>query len=276
MVTKILKSENLAVPVGFTEEDINLDAPRLFTDEFHLYYLYIMTTHGLSGYSLAVTTSTRKDIRQHFIQSNATATELYDQITDVLLSKGIYSRAPFIPYDKVDFIKSQNFLTGWFGERRPLNAIEINNIFFNLKKSIMAKALITGFSQVAKNKDVVNFFANAKDIAHKHIEIFSSVLQEDDLPLPTLWDSDITTSTIPPFSDKLMMYHAGFLLQTAVGYYGAALATSMRPDLFTHYSRIIAENLKEGEDWANLMIRNGWLEQAPQAPDRKAIAKEKK
>lgn len=72
------------------------------------------------------------------------------------------------------------------------------------------------------------------------------------------------------------MYHVGFLFQTAIGYYGAGLGTSMRPDLGAHYSRIIAEDLKEGEDWMNIMIKMGWLEQIPQAPDRKAIAKEKK
>lgn len=275
-VSKILKQENLAVPVGFTDEDVHLEAPRLFSDSFLLYYLYIMSTHGLSGYNLAVATTTRKDIRQHFIQSNTTATELYDQITDVLLSKGIYSRPPYIPYDHVDLVKSQNFLTGWLGERRPLNAIEINNIFFNLKKSIMGKVIVIGFSQVARDKEVINYLINAADVAQKHIEIFTSVLQEDDLPAPTQWDSDITTSTVAPFSDKLMMYLAGFLFQTAVGYYGAALATSMRPDIATHYARIISEDLKEGEDWANIMIKNGWLEQVPQAPDRKAIAKEKK
>jgi len=275
-VSKILKQENLAVPVGFTDEDVHVEAPRLFSDPFLLYYLYTMTIHGLSGYNLAIATSTRKDIRQHFIQSNTTATELYDRITDVLLSKGIYSRPPFIPYDHVDFVKSHNFITGWFGERRPLNAIEINHIFFNLKKSAMAKVIAMGFSQVARDVEVVNFLINAADIAQKHIEIFTSVLQVDDLPSPTQWDSDVTTSTVSPFSDKLMMYLLGFLFQTSVAYYGTALATSMRPDIATHYTRIIAEDLKEGKDWANIMIKNGWLEQVPQAPDRIAIAKEKK
>lgn len=264
------------MPVGFTDEDVNLEAPRLYSDAFHLYYLHIMTTNGISGYGLAITTSTRKDIRQHFIESNQSATELYDKTTDVLLSKGLYSRPPYIPYEQVDFIESQNFLTGWFGERRPLNAVEINNMYFNLKKTIMVKALLTGFSQVAKTKEVIRFMSNAVGLVRKHIEIFSSVLHEDDLTTPTHWDSDVTTSTVSPFSDKLMMVHTGFLFQTALGYYGAGMATSMRPDLIGHYSRTIAEDLKEAEDWANIMIKHGWLEQVPQAPDRKAIAEEKK
>ncbi|MEW9674402.1 DUF3231 family protein [Ammoniphilus sp. 3BR4] len=191
------------------------------------------------------------------------------------MSKGLYSRPSYVPYERVDFVKSQNLLTGWFGERRPLNAIEINNIYFNLNKSIMARALAIGFSQVAKTKEVIDFLTNAIAVAKKHIEIFSSVLEDDDLTTPIHWDTDVTTSITSPFSDKLLMHQAGFLFQTSLGYYGAGLATSMRADLITHYSRTIAENLKEAEDWANIMIKHGWLEQAPQAPDRKELAKEK-
>jgi hypothetical protein len=276
IIRNILNRENHAVPVGFTDEDVNLEAPRLYADTFHLHYLHGMTTNGMTAYGLAIATSTRKDIREHFIKSNMSSMELYDKITDVLLSKGVYSRPPYIPYEQVDFVKSQNFLAGWFGERIPLNAVEINNIFFNIKSINMAKALFTGFSQVTKTEEVTQFLTDALAVLRKHIEIFFSVLNEDNLTTPAHWDSDVTTSTVSPFSDKFILYHTGVLLQAALGYYGSGMATSMRPDLVTQYARTIPEDLKQGSDWAHIMIKHGWLEQVPQAPDRKEIVSEKK
>lgn len=38
-ITKFLKSENFQVPMGFTEDDVNLNAPRLFSDQFYSFTL---------------------------------------------------------------------------------------------------------------------------------------------------------------------------------------------------------------------------------------------
>jgi hypothetical protein len=48
-ITEFLTQENFPIPKGFTEEDINLNAPPLFTDTFMLVYVHIMTLHGLTG-----------------------------------------------------------------------------------------------------------------------------------------------------------------------------------------------------------------------------------
>ena len=273
-LTHIFNKENFPIPLGFTENDVNLEAPPLFSDIFWLIYLHDMDMHGLSGYSIAFSTSIRSDVSKHFYRCNIEAMEIYEKTLDLLLSKGVYHRPPCISIpENVDFVKSQNFITGWLGERRPLSCIEINNVSYNLEKSIMAKTLLLGFSQVGKSQKVRQFLARGVDIAQKHIEIFSSVLHEDNLPSPPMLDSYVTNSTTAPFSDKLMMYHTGFLFNVAVAYYGVALATSMRPDLATHCERAILEDIKAGEDWMNIMIKHGWLEQPPQAEDRKELAR---
>lgn len=56
-IREFLDQEKYPTPVGFTEEDINLNAPPLFSDLFMLFYMYIMTLHGLTGYAGAVGTS---------------------------------------------------------------------------------------------------------------------------------------------------------------------------------------------------------------------------
>ena len=73
---------------------------------------------------------------------------------------------------------------------------------------------------------------------------------------------DVTDSTVPPFSDKLMMYLTGFLFGTAIAYFGAGLGATMRSDLVLNYEEFILEDLKLAEDWTDLMVKNQWMEQA--------------
>ena len=51
-LTTIFKEEQIPVPTGFTyEHDVNLNAPRMYTDIFMLTYLTHMAQIGLVGYS---------------------------------------------------------------------------------------------------------------------------------------------------------------------------------------------------------------------------------
>ncbi|MEW9672775.1 DUF3231 family protein [Ammoniphilus sp. 3BR4] len=274
-LTGIFNEEHFPIPYGFTDEDVDLSAPRLFSDTYWLFYMLEMTIHGLAGYSVSLTTSSRSDIRDFYTQCNAQSTELYNKTMSVLLSKGIYSRPPYISTPKkADFVHKQSFLSGWFQGRRPLNAIEISNIFFNLKKDIASRALQIGFSQVAKSKEVRKYMVRGQEMTYKHINVFSSILHESDLPSPKHWDSEVTNSTVPPFSDKLMMFHSIVLVNAAIGFYGAGMAVCMRRDLITQYQRVITETQQYAEDGANIMISHGWMEQTPQADDRVELAKD--
>jgi hypothetical protein len=44
-------------------------------------------------------------------------------------------------------------------------------------------------------------------------------------------------------------------------------------DIVPSFERLIAELLKYAEDGSNLLIKNGWMEEPPQADDHEAIAK---
>lgn len=276
-VSEFLTNENYPIPHGFTEkEDVNINAPRLFQDPFYLYYLYIMTMQGLTGYSLSVGTSIRSDLRKYFITCMTETMMLFDQSIDAMLTKGLYTRPPIIsPPNSIDFVKDQSFLTGWFGERRPLNCIEIGDITFNLAKMHQHAALKVGFIQVAQSKDVRQFIMRGLDISNKHIEIFESLLHEEHLNYPISWQSMITNSTSPPFSDKYLMYQILLSTQLSIAYYGYAISVSSRRDLGAHYARLNIELIQFAEDGAKLMIKNGWLEQPPQASDRETLAKTK-
>jgi Protein of unknown function (DUF3231) len=275
-VTGIFTEEKHPLPHGFTNEDVDINAPRLYSDDYILRYIYKMSTLGLSGYSVGSTLAVRSDIHKYFRECIIEYTELLKRALDVLLSKGLYIRSPYIPIpEKVDFVTKQSFLTGWFGERRPLTSIEISYLYENIKRNAFGGATLIGFSQVAQNEKVKQYFVRGKEIANKHIEVLSSVLRENDLSAPMTWDSEVTNSTTQLFSDKLMMYVTTSLITIGTGYYGASLGASTRRDLGVHYGRFITEISQYAEDGANIMIENGWLEQPPSASNRDELVNKK-
>lgn len=275
-IKEFLEGEKYPSPIGFTDKDVFPNAPRLFSDVFMLFYMYIMTLHGLTGYAGAVGTSIRKDQREYFIQCNTDTLELYNKIMDVMVHKGIINRPPNINApQEADFVTKQSFLTGWFGDRRPLNAVEVSGIYFNMQKTIAKIVLEIAFSQVAKSKEVHDYIKRGEKICDRQYETLSSILFESNLPAPRKWDSEVTSSTIPPFSDKLMLFHIVTLVATASGYYGAAFAISQRRDLGLKYELLIADMTRYAEDGANLLIKNGWMEQPPTFDDRKKLSNQK-
>ncbi|MGG3563097.1 DUF3231 family protein [Neobacillus rhizosphaerae] len=276
-ITLFMLKENYPIPRGFTEkDDVNIHAPRLFQDPFYLNYIYIMTLQGMTGYALSVSTSIRSDLRKYYITCMSETMELFEQSIDLMLSKGLFTRPPIItPPDSIDFVKHQSFLTGWLGDRRPLNAIEIGDITFNMLKMHLHAALKVGFIQVAQSKEIRQHFMRGLDIANKHIKIFESVFKEDKLNSPISWQSMITNSTSMTFSDKYMMYQIQLSTQLSLSYYGSALSVNARRDLGANYTRLSLELLKYAEDGANLMIKNGWFEQPPTASDRESLANRK-
>ncbi|AJI20379.1 DUF3231 family protein [Priestia megaterium] len=275
-IVTFIENEGFPVPIGFTESDLNKGTQKLFTDTFCLNYLHIMTLHGLLGHTTSLGVSVREDLRYFYDSCDNDAKRMYHQTIELLLEKGEFQRDPyFYPAKNPEYISSQDFSDGFFGKGRRLTATEIISISFNLKKSIMAKTLSIGFSQVSQSKEVRKFLEDSEKTADNQIQSLSKIMHADNLPVPKSWETEVTNSTDAPFSDKLMMYHIGFLFQAAQNYHGAGLASAMRTDLVTAYEGTILKNLMVTKKWFNIMVKNKWLEQPPLAPNRKEIAREK-
>nr|WP_180321198.1 DUF3231 family protein [Metabacillus halosaccharovorans] len=275
-ISSMLKNEGFPIPIGFSESDLFKGKQRLFTDIFCLNYLHIMTLHGLLGHSTSLGVSVRKDLRFLYDSFNNDAKNMYHQTVELLLEKGNFQRDPlFYPAENPEYISNKDFTDGFFGKGRKLAATEIISISFNLKKSIMAKTLSIAFSQVAQEKEVRKFLSDSEKTADGQIKTLAKIMQADNLPVPKSWETEVTTSTESPLSDKLMLYHIGFLFQAAQNYHGAGLASAMRTDLVTAYEGTILKNLMVTKKWFNLMVKNKWLEQPPLAPNRNKIASQK-
>lgn len=274
MVTEIFQKENYPIPQGFTENDVNLDALRLFTDKLYLLYILNMGEYGMTTYSLALSLSDRSDIIQYYTTCMDETKKLHNWAKEVAKEKGILTRAPSIPKpEQIDFVKDQSFLAGYIGDQRPLLGVEIGSLVYNARRNALGQALITGFSQVAQGKKVRKYFEQGREIAGKHLEVFSSLLNQNYLSSGTMnLTSGVTDSTVSPFSDKLMMYHVAALVASSIGQYGVSMSTSPRHDIGVKYSRLIMEISKYTNEGAKIMIDNGWMEQPPEAANRKDLA----
>ncbi|USK54209.1 DUF3231 family protein [Cytobacillus solani] len=272
-IPKLLKSANFQVPIGFTEKDVNLKAPRLFSDQYILFYSYIMTIHGLTAYSLAVTNTERKDIQDYFFECTVTSKELFQQIVALSKTHPNFSSVPGIPSSAGgEFIESTGIISNLIGDKRPLNSSELSTIFFNSKKTGFIMSLSLAFSQVAKLEEVRNFMLKNVKLAEKDVQSFDSILQQEHLPVPERWDAEITEAKVSPFSDKLLMFHAAFLVNAALSYYGAALGSSFRSDIILNYYTVFNHAMEAGMMCYKIMVKHGWMEKQPEAIDRKSLA----
>jgi hypothetical protein len=273
-VKNIFIQENFPIPIGFIDADVNLNAPRLFSDDYLLAYAQHMAQLKMDVFAMALSHATRKDIRVFLRECISSAMELLERSTDLMLSLGIYVRPPIIPYpDHVDFVEKQGYLTGFLGPRRPLNTTEIDQLFFSIHRNALGESLLLGYSQVAQKQEVRNYMRRGVDLGSKHNALFHDILNEADLPAPRIWASLVESSTVAPFSDKLMMFQVALMNQAGFGYYARAQATSARRDIAATYMRLMAETAKYAEDGANITIGNAWLEEPPHAPDRRQLAK---
>lgn len=275
-ITQYFKDEGFPIPHGFTEDDVYLNAPRLFSDTVCLTYTYIMSVNGLAGYAAALTTNVRRDIRDYFVICQEETMKLFNTSLDLLLEKGIVARPPTInPANSFSFIEKQTFLSNFLGGNRPLSAIEISHLFWDLKKISLSKAFTMAFSQVAKSEEVRNFLWRGSEMYTKHLKVFQDTLIKEQLPSPKTDDSEITSSTTAPFSDRLLMFHKALFSGTTISFYGVAIGTCQRADLVANYTRLAGEMVKYMEDGMNILIKNKWIEEPPLNDDREKLAKGK-
>jgi hypothetical protein len=274
MNRELFEAEGIPAPAGFTEQDVNVKAPRIFHDEMILQYVTNLGIIGMHAYSFAVTQSSRRDIRKHFTSCLQSSAELFNRSADVLQEKGLFIRSPYIPYPGItEFVEKQHFLAGWMGDQRPLTSTEISFLFMNLFRNTLGGALLTGFAQIAQSKQVRKFMARGSEIAKHHSAVFSKFLSESNLLTPVSWGFTVTESRDPVFSDKLLMFHTNALNNAGIGFYGQSLAGSPRKDLSAAYTRLMVEVAEYIQDGTQIMIDNGWFEKPPSAPDRKELSK---
>ncbi|EHQ88511.1 DUF3231 family protein [Desulfosporosinus youngiae] len=269
----IYNSIHNPIPDGFSEKDVKVDVKGLFSDSFSLTYTRLMTKFIMQYYCISLSESARTDFRDFFSEAINTSQEVMVRATDVLLAKGLLNKSPCIEIpDKVSYVHEKNYYGSFFrGSDRPLNVIEVDNIYYIMELKIAMKTLKSGFSQVVESEKLRNYLIQGLNIADNQLKILGTFLEKENLPIPEDTNYQVTKSQESPFSDKLMMFHVTVTMAYVLTAYGYSLTNTSRKDLVTSLSRLIAEILDYCKDGMDLMIENGWLERVPEATNREKL-----
>jgi len=273
---QIFEEQKIVKPKGFTKEDVNLEAPSLFDNGFDIMFLRILKEVSMGMYTINMNMAYNDKVMTIYEGLTTVTHKIYKLATLYLLEKGILSLPPKTTMPKTtEFIESKGYLSGLnpFAEKRPLNDIELGFLHHGIETNNIGMQLMIGFAQCAKNKEVKQFFVKGKELSKQQIHTFQDILLQNDIQFSTTSGSTVTTSTVAPFSDKLMMF-CTFLLN-GFCIVGTSFGTffTLRSDLTLHTTLIAKDIYFYGQEGIKIMIKNGWFEEPPQSEDRTGIIK---
>ncbi|MFB4168860.1 DUF3231 family protein [Virgibacillus sp. JSM 102003] len=275
-ISGILRQEGAAVPVGFTENDVNYNAPVLYGDFFDIMYLRTMMKLASGIHALHMSLSYRKDIMDLYKRCTAFAEDYYEKTTAYLSKKGVLPKSPAVTLpNHVEFTTDKDYRSGFKlnGSRRVLNTVEVAYIYQGIESNVAGMKLMTGFAQVAKEEEAMKYFFRGKELTKKLITKFSEILMDSDINVPTTSAGVVTDSTISPFSDKLMMYNTSLLSTFGLGSSALGTSFSLRNDLPLKLFMSAKDIFNFASDGGNIMIKHGWTEEPPQMNDRTELSK---
>ncbi|MGG3562099.1 DUF3231 family protein [Neobacillus rhizosphaerae] len=268
---EIFSKENLTIPLGLTDEDVRADTHKIFSDTFILYFCFDLTMLSLSTYPIALSDCTRKDIRDHHQVNIEFTVTIQNEIVNLMLSQGVYLRPPQVAIDsKVEFADTMIYLNGFFGGSRPVNTAEIANLSRVIHRAQFSKMVFVAFSKLAKTKELKKHFSKGRDEIEKVLDSLQEVLEKENIPISASGDYKISDVEMSPFSDKLML----FFVNTCLGIFcfamiSQAMTSSLRTDIVLKLDEISDDMKKYYGKSILLAIKEKWLEQPPQAVDRK-------
>lgn len=273
---QLFEQQGMVKPIGYTSQDVYLEAPKLFDNGFDVMFVRILKEVSMGMYTINMNMSYNDKVMQIYEGLTTVTQKIYKLSTLYLLERGILTLPPKVTMPKTnEFIKSKTYLDGLnpFGDKRALNDMELGILHHGIETNNIGLQLITGFAQCAKNKEVKEYFVKGKELAKNQIKVMEKILLESDVQFSATSGCTVTTSTMPPFSDKLMM-HCIYLLN-GFGLVGNSFGSyfSMRKDISVKSTFLAKDVYFYAQEGIKLKIKNGWFEEPPQMEDRSKIIK---
>lgn len=271
-VTYLFNSVGFPIPHGFTDEDVEPNVKRLYSDSLMLIYCNMLSKFRLIVMAHAIPLAIRPDVRDFFNSALAFEQNLFNKTEDLLTKKGINVKPPYTPVpEKVNYIDNQAWYGDLFSGKRPINILELTHVFLRLKTKLIESAILLGFAQVAKDPKIKAYFLKGLDVFDKEYNRWSAILKKENIILPISWRSEVTDSVESPFSDKLLLFQTLISDTYSVSANGFALANCNRKDLLAAFTEAEIELAAYGKDGLDLMIAHGWMEEIPLVADRNEI-----
>jgi hypothetical protein len=270
----IFDGENQRTPYGFSEEDVYVNAPKIYSDKLLLYILKVYSIVGLTNYGMALSLSPRQDIRKFFTDAMISSIDLSNKIDDTALEKGIYLRTPNIPAtQKVEFAEDKSIMGKIIGHKRPLTTLEITSIFDCAMVNLISEAQFLGMAQTIKDTRLKDFISRARKTLKEQAETLSELLHKEDLPFPPSLESEVLNSSESTFSNRLSMFFCFATLADVLNIFSIGKVEAMRKDVFITLSELSGEVLLLIKDAVDLMLERNWFEEMPKNIEREHITR---
>ncbi|MDR6880965.1 DUF3231 family protein [Bacillus sp. 3255] len=276
-IVDLFDTQGIVVPVGFSKGDVNLEAPKLFDNGFDIMLLRVLKEISMGMYTLNLNMAYQGVVMDIYEGLTAVTQNVYKRSTEYLLKKGILTTPPKVTLPHAnEFVESEDYLSGFhlFGSKRALNTIEVGILHHGIETNNIGLQLISGFAQCANTAELREYFAKGMELAKKQIKTFEDILLESDIQFSATSGSTVTTSTLAPFSEKLMMFCIHLL--NTFGMVSCSFGTifTLRNDLSLKSGLITKDVYVYTREGIKLMIKHGWLEEPPQMEDRRQLIKQ--
>lgn len=262
----MFENEGAACPEGFTKEDVNLEAPKLWENGFDIMFSRVLKEISTGLYALHLTISYREDIINFYNQVTVITETYYNLFTQYLLKKSILPRPNYVAMPKsVDFITDKQYMKGTniLGYKRPLNTVEFGVLYRSIESNITGMQLLQGFAQCANDKEVQKYFTKGMELSKEILKENGDIFLQNNIQPPATPGGTVTNSTIAPFSERLMMFCNYLLAGIGLGGLGFSSALLWRNDLIPKtgvQAKDVFEYTREG---VGFMMSKGWLEEPP-------------
>ncbi|AFM39956.1 Protein of unknown function (DUF3231) [Desulfosporosinus acidiphilus SJ4] len=269
-IANILVQENITVPLGLTDDDVCTEAPKIFSDNFILFFCYDLVLFSISVFSNALIDCVRNDVRKYFQTSLEHNIEMQYIILEVKISKGVHLSFPKVAIDnEIDLVDKMNFLKGIFGDSRPINVGEIANLSKIIDRAQFSKMVFVAFSKISKTHHISQHFNKGRDEIQRVLDVLTHILDEENIPMSSSSEYQISDIETSPFSDKLMLFFVNMCLgMFCFTMITQALTSCLRNDLILKISKISSDLKFYYLDSVKLSIKEGWLERPPQSINR--------
>lgn len=262
-----LEKENHPLPQGFYEDDINIKAPRVYSDHFVVLIKNKLAQDANVVLSMSLGASSNAGTREFFEKQLQDCSRITSMCLELIQKKGLYHPVHIPMPENIEKVKSQSYIAGLFFHHRPINTAEIYQLVTNFHFTEILAMFFKSFSQfnLIKEKGLQQHFKRGTEMIDSQLQMIQSLLSENDLPQLPTWESELTDSTISPFSERLILFKTAILLSATASRYGVAQSTVMRKDIGVDFMRLMTEVLLYAEDSMDLMIQKGYFDQHPLA-----------
>ncbi|MGV3463672.1 MAG: DUF3231 family protein [Heyndrickxia sp.] len=259
--TQLLSEEGYKDTPFFKKDEIYNSTTKLFSDQLIIEILKHITSNGLRALAGQYVDLTDYKVKNFYQKLLNDVIQIDFSLLKLLHDKDLLQNNSF-SYKKADERVGKLFKVA-STQQRPLNAVELANIFSSLQCNNVGVALCIGFSEVVEDMDTKKFILEGKKLAFYQSASLSDIYRENGIPTITGLEAHVNKVKESPFSDKLMANLIMFLNPVSITNLQNAVVSSYKKDHIDSLKELIKMIENYSEKGLKLLIRKNWFNEPP-------------